>query len=263
MPINQPLSRVRVLRGVTGRSREQFADACGINSFSLRSVELGKRTLSDAMAVKIALATGVSRPWLLGEVGHSATPVTPLLEPYIRAHYDVRRAGRIKRAVQPEGTAIDLDGEIADTIDDACWLVTRFIRAAGLRGDLQLARALLAQRVADLAKELGIGRHPSGGSESITTLDRYLFGGSNGAGRGCDAYKQNPEGVTANVRLLSPLGRLKWADTFTGRYPDRRRFLRELDALRDIIRRSFDDRCPQVPSKKPSSARVPVRRQTR
>ena len=61
-PLRHPLA---VLRQILGMSQAQLGALCGNSGRTIQAVELGKLSLSDGLAHRIAEATGVSLEWLL------------------------------------------------------------------------------------------------------------------------------------------------------------------------------------------------------
>ena len=98
---------VTVMRSVAGITMEQLAHLIGCNRNSLQQIELGRLKLSDKMAEKIALHTGIDMNWLL-RGDYRARPVSqhdPNL-PYTREIYRRTRSEISRPRADPMDVAM-------------------------------------------------------------------------------------------------------------------------------------------------------------
>src|ERR1035441_90131 len=119
MSKHAPNLRLQNLREITGRSRPEFAQRCRVSPFTIRSIELGERTLTEEIAMKIAFNTGVGIFLLLGETGKTSEPQTPVGHAYTRADYEKKKG--TAGADLPE---IQVDGHESSDIHDLCHELT-------------------------------------------------------------------------------------------------------------------------------------------
>ena len=113
-------STLTVMRSVAGITMAQLARLIDCNPNSLQQIELGRLRLSEKMAEKIALHTGIDMYWLLrGDYG--ARPVSqhdPNL-PYTREIYQRTRAEISRPRADPMDGKM-LDGFLAGAYQQFC-----------------------------------------------------------------------------------------------------------------------------------------------
>jgi transcriptional regulator with XRE-family HTH domain len=104
------------MRSVAGITMEQLAHLIGCNRNSLQQIELGRLKLSEKMAQKIALHTGIDMNWL-SRGDYRARPISqhdPNL-PYTREIYQRTRADISRPRADP------MDGRMLD-----CFLASAY-----------------------------------------------------------------------------------------------------------------------------------------
>ena len=113
-------STLTVMRSVAGITMEQLAHLIGCNRNSLQQIELGRLKLSEKMAKKIALHTGIDMNWL-SRGDYRARPISqhdPNL-PYTREIYRRTRADISRPRADPmDGTMLDCF--LASTYQQLC-----------------------------------------------------------------------------------------------------------------------------------------------
>jgi transcriptional regulator with XRE-family HTH domain len=122
-------STVTVTRSVAGITMQQLADVLGCNRNSLQQIELGRLKLSEKMAERIALHTGVDISWLLSNryrlpPGCRRDPS----EPYTREVYRQTRA----EISEPRNHPLDLrslENNLAITFYELCAAAEEAYRA--------------------------------------------------------------------------------------------------------------------------------------
>jgi transcriptional regulator with XRE-family HTH domain len=93
MPASSRKSCLAVLRHIAQLTQKELAQLVDCAPVTVQSVELGKLRLSERLAQRIALQTGVSVEWLLAD-DYIVPPSCPR-EPekvYTKRHYDMTRA---------------------------------------------------------------------------------------------------------------------------------------------------------------------------
>jgi transcriptional regulator with XRE-family HTH domain len=123
MPASSKKSCLAVLRSIAGITQRQLAELVDCAPITIQSIELGKLALSQRMAQRISLQTGVSQAWLLAN-DYKAAPTTardPLL-PYRKRDYDRTRAD----ITDPRTDPMDL------MVADGVWKAAAHTLAGGL-----------------------------------------------------------------------------------------------------------------------------------
>lgn len=94
---NLALIRLREIAGITQR---ELAQIVGKNLTTIKVLELGRLKLSQKLAEKISLETGISAKWLLDKMAETE-PVDIMGRPYTKATFD---AAREKYCLPPDTT---------------------------------------------------------------------------------------------------------------------------------------------------------------
>jgi transcriptional regulator with XRE-family HTH domain len=93
MPASRKRSCLAILRSIAGITQSELAGMVDCAPVTVQSIELGKLRLSERLAQRISLQTGVGLDWLLaGDYTTSPTCPREPGEPYTKRHYDMTRA---------------------------------------------------------------------------------------------------------------------------------------------------------------------------
>lgn len=136
--LRTPLARLRntitlKFKGKPVRlSQQDVADWCGLSCYMIRDIEAGTQRLQPEHAVKIALKTGCSLDWLLGNAAHSREPLNKFLRPYSQVDFD-----NAQRQRTPSRNLVDADFRIL------CGMVAASLLRGLERGDFDTRSALL------------------------------------------------------------------------------------------------------------------------
>lgn len=235
MPKFPSSARLRTLREITGLTRPQFANRCGININSLKYSELDERPLNETSAIKIARATGVALAWLRAEDGHAMRPFTPLLQPYTAETYKALVNRRMHRATSqrtPLHSDVDRRGDVEWCFDR----LSELLQSAYEADQLPLVKTLLSDALASIAHDVRLKSKPD---PAVEKLREYIFGCIGESEKGCPSYLDDPDFVASAVQALSPLAVSEWADAFAGGDNERQAIIAKLEKLLDLVRDSF------------------------
>jgi transcriptional regulator with XRE-family HTH domain len=152
-PLRHPLA---VLRNLVGLSQKQLADFVAKSTSTIQAIELGKLKLSDELAIKISVETGVSAQWLI-DGDPQAQPIPNDLNPippshpsgvFSKEYFERRRADRMEGRDELNR----LSGG-ANPFDSARLFAIN--AAAAESGNGRLARYRISKFLRELEKEFG------------------------------------------------------------------------------------------------------------
>lgn len=92
MKLSANNSLVRLLRKTCHLSQAELADLVGCARLTIHNIEVGKLSLSEKMAAKISLHTGVGRRWLLDSKGKGPVCERDPRRPFTEREFKMTRA---------------------------------------------------------------------------------------------------------------------------------------------------------------------------
>jgi transcriptional regulator with XRE-family HTH domain len=152
--------RLAILRTTIGLTQKELAALVGCSTPTIQAVELGKLKLSEGLAERIALQTGIALPWLLGATP-DPTPHDSVLEPITPDTFEKTQA----ELARPQNTPGDMH-RVKETFDHAIDLCGMTLLHAYERGQVDLYVFRLLSALKKLAQQ-----HPA--DEGIT--DGHMF----------------------------------------------------------------------------------------
>ena len=119
---------VKIVRRLCGQTQQELADLIGCARLTVHTLESGKLKLSEAMAEKISLHTGVSQHWLL----NPKRKLPPICErdpqrPYTVEVFNMTRAEITDPRIEPLDV-VAIEGTVAAAyrrLCDAAWQAYR------------------------------------------------------------------------------------------------------------------------------------------
>ena len=144
---------VSVLRSIIGISAEKFAELIGRSIHTVKSLESGRLGLSEELAIKISVETGVSANWLLAGDPQAqplidSPPFGPNLGIFTKETFEARRADRMQNR---EGGIIVLHVPWFESAK-----LNAISEAAEKSGSGRLAHYRISKFLGELEKEFGI-----------------------------------------------------------------------------------------------------------
>lgn len=97
MSIYKNRTPAAVLRAILLISADTWAELLGCSLSTIHSLECGRLNMSDKMANRMSIESGISPDWLLGKDA-KAKPVTLYNQPYSKTYYDVAQAAKGNRS---------------------------------------------------------------------------------------------------------------------------------------------------------------------
>ena len=148
-PERHNLARLRLLIGL---GQKEMAEIVGCSTPTIRAVELGKLKLSEGLAFRISLATGIDAAWLL-ENDLTKPPVSTDGGEYTHRFYEATRANNTPHHADSIFVASRLDEFNFATYGRLCRLGVALTKM----GDSSLAIAVwrLQKFLGELEKDLG------------------------------------------------------------------------------------------------------------
>lgn len=155
-PIRHPFAVLRQCLGRHGIAMEQhrLAKILECSAATIQSVELGRLKLSNELAMRASIKTGVSVSWLL-----NGDPHAPILARYDAGPFTRENFERTQAAIKtpkPDGAR---NGEECDVqmVALIAVLARRILLDAGKKDDFELAHYKLQAALAEVAKEMKLG----------------------------------------------------------------------------------------------------------
>jgi transcriptional regulator with XRE-family HTH domain len=143
-----------VLREVIGFKQPMMAELLGCSLSSIQSIEVGRLPLSEKMAQRVALETGVAIEWLLKN-NIKEPPVCPLKQftrfrrPFTKEYFEHWRAEKER----PKNGSSDLEmSHFCTAIEMA--RVAAILQAAWEQGRFELFRFKIWQAVTEIGEEV-------------------------------------------------------------------------------------------------------------
>lgn len=171
-PERHNLARLRLLIGL---GQKEMAEIVGCSTPTIRAVELGKLNLSEGLAFRISLATGVDAAWLL-ENDLTKPPLSFDGREYTTRFYEATRASNTPHHADSAFVASRLDEYNFATYGRLCRLGVALTKM----GDSSLAIAVwrLQKFLGELEEDLGDDSARQKFSEwnELTLNHRALFG---------------------------------------------------------------------------------------
>ena len=258
MPQFKPHDRLRALRELTGLTQKQLAERVWCKAIYIRSIEAGRRPLSDRLAVAITNATGVSLEWLTRDVFSAETPLNEHHQPYTREYFIEKF--QFKKRHKDE---IPVDDEFycgvtTSYLESFCMQIACLLRAAHRTGHFSAARNLLFINLANVEDEItiseeGRSRTPAGPfsraleeeKTTATPMKPFLTTevvGTNGSPGSAEAK--------AAWLLVSPTAKFKWSEAMWGDDDARAAVISEFENLLKVVKTTLAQSTPTTPAKR-------------
>lgn len=238
-PAPNPNPRLVKLREILGKSRPEFAKLVGVPSHTIRSYERGDRRLPEQIAGRIFYATFISPDWLLDDTASAEEP-----RGFGGAQYtlDFYRKHGIS-----DGPLVDVDGDssLAIVYMRASHGVARLLRVALRSRKHLLCSYLLEETISKFTKELRLADSfqkempsalPDDGTRTMMMGGDFVEPGTG----------FNPDTFNAALVLSSAM-LFQWSAAVEGTEADRAKVLANLNSVKALILKSFEQRAPSKP----------------
>lgn len=222
-----PHLRLKKLRKIIRMTQQKLAEKCGISYPYLLSVETGQRVMSEKLAKRISFATGVSKSWLLYELGTGDRP----FDAY--GTYDEKSWARHCQFDASRYPGEDF-GDVGDEMlisNDAIFELGAALRAAWRLGKFNVAALMVREFVQSMESDLKL--------TNLMNEERHVD--APGEIFEADLKNETPflNSIHLLLPLLSPLARYKWGKAFEEGRKKQQTFLQEIGEIHGMIKHSF------------------------